>query len=76
MLHNFKRNENNRIVATSYPTLLGKLFGYKPKQYIFTSKGAYKPFTGANVYYDQFGNEWDDLRITTFSNTGINFPHK
>lgn len=75
MLHNFTR-VGGKITATNYPTLLGKLLGYKPKVYTFYPKGTYKIMSGNDVYYDQFGGEWDSSRIAVYKTTGFTFPHK
>lgn len=73
-LHNFSRKDE-KILATWYPDWLERIFGYKKKDMVFTAKGTYRPCMGVNVYYDQWGKEWDDRRITIFDDTDIRFPH-
>lgn len=73
-LHDFKR-ENGKIIATNYPTWIGRKLGYKPKEYVFVPKGTYMMCGGNSVYYDQYGNEWNNGRIMIFDNTNINFPY-
>lgn len=49
--------ENTRYRVYFKPNWLEKLFGIRPKSFLFKEKGAYRPFGGTNIYIREDGQE-------------------